>query len=545
MLKYLAMACFTASLVFAADAFAAEPVNHAAILAPFVNQDSFAVAYADIAALDLPKNHETALGPQMWMVMQSLPSEVVAQILIADMAQTLAVRFREAGGQGIYILAGLGDVHIDGGPILIATAQPGRGLEGIHQFFGVTIQEMTENPSYRTLHPYIKQLDVQQKSGVVLVGVKETVARYASMKSAPRNELTSPLARMAGEGAIASVVFCPGADFRRVVRELWPELPGALAPLNGELADRWLHLEAAINGSPKMNPRLALYTSDPESASTFVKLWNDLPTAVTQFGGNKKSLEQARGYAQLLVSTLQAKADGTRVAINVATEPDNLTRLGTMFSQALDVANEASNHRERVQRFKQIAIAMHNYYDTYKCLPPAAIRDKDGKPLLSWRVAILPYIDQSDLYKQFHLDEPWDSSHNRSLIDKLPGTYMDLGPKADQLNREGKTTCQVPVGPQTVFYKNEGTKFAEITDGTSNTILVIEVDPKRAVEWTKPEDWDVDMKQIRKGLERPDRSAFTAAFGDGHVELIDLSKIDDAKLRALLTRAGRETIEQP
>ena len=75
-----------------------------------------------------------------------------------------------------------------------------------------------------------------------------------------------------------------------------------------------------------------------------------------------------------------------------------------------------------------------------KHFPPAAICDKDGRPLLSWRVAILPYIDQEDLYKQFHLDEPWDSPHNRSLIEKMPGTYMDLGPKADQLNHEGKTT---------------------------------------------------------------------------------------------------------
>jgi hypothetical protein len=386
---------------------------------------------------------------------------------------------------------------------------------------------------------------VQQKNGVVLVGMKDTVARYASMKSAERSDLTSPLVRMTGEGAVASAVFCPGPDFRRVVRELWPELPGALAPMKGELADRWLHLEAAINGPPKLNPRLALYTNDPESAKTFVKLWKDLPTAVTQFGGNKKSLEQTRGYAQLLVSALPAKAEGTRVAINLPADQDNLSKLGVMFNKAFDAATESSNHRERVQRFKQIALALLNYYDSHKYLPPAAIRDKDGKPLLSWRVAILPYLEQGELYNQFHLDEPWDSPHNRSLIEKMPGTYMDLGSKADQLNHEGKTNYQVPVSPQTVFYRNEGTKMSEITDGTSNTIFVVEVDPKRAVVWTKPEDWEVDMKQPRKGLERADRSTFTAAFGDGHVELIDLSKSDDAKLRALLTRAGREDINRP
>ncbi len=545
MIKFTTAVCLTTSCLFAANGFAAEPVNHAAVLAPFVNQDSFAIAYADIASLERPKDREAILTPQALFIMQSLPAEVQAQIFIAVMAERFAVRFREAGGQGIYVLAGLGDVHIGGGPVVVATAQPGRRPEEVEQFFGVMIQEITENPSYRTMHPHIKQLDVQQKGGAVLVGMKGTVARYSNMKSAARNDLTSPLVRLTGEGAIAAAVFCPGPDFRRVVREMWPELPGALAPLKGELADHWLHLEAAINGPPKLNPRFALYTSDPESATLFAKLWQNLPTAVTQVGGNKNSLQQARGYAQLLVSALPAKAEGTRVAINIPIDQDNLAKLGAMFSKALNAATESSNHRERMDRFKQVVLGMLNYESANKHFPPAAIRDKGGKPLLSWRVAILPYIEQNDLYKQFHLDEPWDSPHNKSLIEKMPGTYMDLGPKAAQLNHEGKTTLQAPVGPQMVFYKNEGTKFSEITDGASRTILVVEVAQAQAVAWTKPEDWEVDLKQPRKGVERADRSSFVSAFSDGHIEIIDLSKIDDDKLRALLTRAGREVIKQP
>lgn len=543
-MKFTATVCLTTLCLFSVNGFAAEPVDHADVLAPFVNSDSFAVAYADIASLDLPKDGEAVLTPQLLLVMQSLPSDVQAQIFVAVGVQTLAARFQAAGGQGIYLLAGLGDMHIGGGPVVIATVQPGRRPEEVRQFFDVTIQEMATNPSYRTIHPQIKQLDVQQKGSVVLVGMKGTVARYANLKSTERNDLTSPLDRMAGEGAVATAVFCPGPDFRRVVRELWPELLGALATMKGDLADRWLHLDAAINKPPKMNPRLALYTSDPESAKTFVKLWNDLPTAVTQFGGNKKSLEQARGYAQLLIGALPAKAEGSQVAINVPTDQDSLSKLGAMFSSASNAAMESSNRRERMDRFKQIALAMHNYADAHKCLPPAAIRDKDGKPLLSWRVAILPYIDQNDLYKQFHLDEPWDSPHNSSLIEKMPGTYMDLGPKADQLNHEGKTTVQVPVGPQTVFFKKEGTKFPEITDGTSNTILVVEVDPKRAVVWSKPEDWEVDSNHPRRGIERTDRNQFAAAWCDGSVQYVP-TDIDENKLRGLLSRAGREEADRP
>jgi hypothetical protein len=542
MLKSVAVVCFTASLLFSANGFAAEPTNHAATLAPFLNQDTFAVAYADIASLDLPKDRETILGPQMLMIMQSLPSEVQAQIFIADMAQTFAMRFRDAGGQGFYMLAGLGDVHIGGGPVLIATAQAGRCPEEVRQFFGVTIQEMAENPSYRTVHPFIKQLDVQLKGGAVLVGMKDTVARYANMKSAVRNDLTSPLVRMASEGAIASAVFCPGPDFRRVVRELWPELPGALAPLKGELADHWLHLEAAIHSPPNLNPRIALYSSNSDAAKTFAELWEQLPTAVTQFGGNEKSVAQAKGLAQLMVTALQAKVDGTRVTIDFPKDQDRLLNLHKLFGTAINTANESSNRRETLTRFHNISLAILNYESAKRHLPAAAIYDKEGRPLLSWRVAVLPYLEKGELYKQFHLDEPWDSPHNKTLIDKMPGEYMGVGSQYDQLNREGKTTCQVPVGPKTVFYNKEGAKYRDISDGTSKTILLIEVEPKRAVPWTKPEDWEVDLEHPRRGVERSDRNQFTAAWCDGSVQLVPVSA-DEAQLRALLTRAGGEVVE--
>ncbi len=76
-----------------------------------------------------------------------------------------------------------------------------------------------------------------------------------------------------------------------------------------------------------------------------------------------------------------------------------------------------------MNNLKYIGLAMHNYLDANSHFPPAASVDKAGKPLLSWRVMILPYIDQDQLYKQFHLDEPWDSEHNKKLIDKMPQIY--------------------------------------------------------------------------------------------------------------------------
>ena len=76
-----------------------------------------------------------------------------------------------------------------------------------------------------------------------------------------------------------------------------------------------------------------------------------------------------------------------------------------------------------INNLKQIGLAMHNYHAMHKTFPPAYTVDKAGKPLLSWRVLILPYLEQDALYKEFHLDEPWDSEHNRALIDRMPATY--------------------------------------------------------------------------------------------------------------------------
>src|SRR5262249_51180323 len=80
-----------------------------------------------------------------------------------------------------------------------------------------------------------------------------------------------------------------------------------------------------------------------------------------------------------------------------------------------------------VANLKAIAVAMHAYHDEHGYFPPAASYGKDGKPLLSWRVSLLPDLNEGDLYKQFHLAEPWDSPHNKTLLAKMPKVYRIPG----------------------------------------------------------------------------------------------------------------------
>ena len=114
---------------------------------------------------------------------------------------------------------------------------------------------------------------------------------------------------------------------------------------------------------------------------------------------------------------------------------------------------------------------------------------------MSWRVHILPFIDHNSLFKQFHLDEPWDSPHNRTLIDKMPSIYRMPMSKTEK----GRTNYLLPVGGGAAFEADKPTTFKDITDGTSNTIMTVEVDDEHAVIWTKPEDLQFDPNDPIEG----------------------------------------------
>jgi hypothetical protein len=191
---------------------------------------------------------------------------------------------------------------------------------------------------------------------------------------------------------------------------------------------------------------------------------------------------------------------------------------------------------------KQMVLAMHNYMDAMGAFPTAAIYDKNEKPLLSWRVAILPYIEQEDLYKEFHLDEPWDSAHNKKLLDKMPKIYM-VPAQAEKADKEKptKTHYRVFHGKGAAFEGTTGLKIGDFTDGTSNTIMVVEAE--EAVPWTKPDELTFDPKKDPPKVGLKDAEKFNAGFADGSVRTLD-KKIDKETLKAYITRNGGEVINE-
>jgi len=203
-----------------------------------------------------------------------------------------------------------------------------------------------------------------------------------------------------------------------------------------------------------------------------------------------------------------------------------------------DDAPAKSNYSRSLSadNLKNIGVAIHNYHEAMKRLPAAGFGTPTSeKPLLSWRVAILPYIEQLDLYKEFDLTKAWDDSHNMKLIAKMPKIYMIPGVDA----KEGMTHYRTLVGPGTLLDPIKGGPrgfsprymLANIPDGLSNVIMVVEA--AEPTIWTKPDDLPYDPKApLPKFGVAP--SGFNVLFGDARVEFVS-PKVPEAVLRPYLT----------
>ncbi len=241
-------------------------------------------------------------------------------------------------------------------------------------------------------------------------------------------------------------------------------------------------------------------------------------------------------------SALVVDAEGVRLIgreslPNVAS-PGAVGVMTALLLPAVQSAREAARRSQCVNNIKQIGLAMHNFHSANNSFPAAAIADKDGKPLLSWRVAILPYIEQGELYNKFHLDEPWDSAHNKPLIAEMPKTYACPTRKNPEA---GMTTYCGFTGDNAFFEGAIAPALQTITDGTSNTLMVVE--SANPVIWSKPDDlpFDPESKQPNFGAGSPHPGGFNALFGDGSVRFLKRT-IDAAVLKALISPHGGEVI---
>jgi hypothetical protein len=246
-------------------------------------------------------------------------------------------------------------------------------------------------------------------------------------------------------------------------------------------------------------------------------------------------LRLKRGWVSLIL--VAALAAGSIAAQKPNPEPEPPSEKGgEKATESVDLKKAEADpklaQQDRVNRtrstnnLKQLGLAFHNYNDAYGRLADDTL-DGKGKALLSWRVALLPYLEQDKLYKEFKLDEPWDSKHNIKLLDKMPDIYRSPRVK---LKGKGNTVYQVFRGPNAPFGGRGTPRIpASFPDGTSNTILAVEATD--AVPWTKPADLAFDRTKAVPDFGKAFGKKPGAVLTDGSVRVLDLNTITEMTLK--------------
>lgn len=207
---------------------------------------------------------------------------------------------------------------------------------------------------------------------------------------------------------------------------------------------------------------------------------------------------------------------------------------------------EAARRTQCKNNLKWIMLALHNYHDTYNCFPPAYTTDRTGNPLHSWRTLLLPYLDQGPVYESIDLSKAWDDPANiearKTILSVFCCPATHLLPK--NVSVEGSlTTYLAVVTEHSCLRPNSSHTLEEISDGSGNTLMILEVAPEQAVHWMQPTDADEQMVlTLGKDLKRPHVGGTHGALADGSIRFLSINTSEQV-LRAIISIDGHESVE--
>jgi hypothetical protein len=207
---------------------------------------------------------------------------------------------------------------------------------------------------------------------------------------------------------------------------------------------------------------------------------------------------------------------------------------------AFQAVRDAAARARSLNNLKQLALAVHNYYDVFGHFPQD-VRDKDGNPLLSWRVHLLPYLEQGQLYAKFKMDESWDGPNNKKVSREVVKVFQSPNAPPVQAGPDapGLTHYLGFAGPGAVFDPGKRVKITDILDGTSNTLLMVET---AAVPWAAPGDVPFDPEKPLPKLGLPGADVLLVGLCDGSTRVVDPKKVGEKTLKAAVTRNGGEVL---
>jgi hypothetical protein len=477
-------------------------------IAPWLDDETFAVVHIDLrhvsvdAALD-------AIVP-----LKLAPTEEIAAMKsVAGMFQS---RMTAAGAQDIYAFIAL----TGGAPFL-------------RVFGAIPLDASSDEKAIRSMFP---MFTVERRGDMVLLaGDARMMAQVTSIDTEPRPDLTAAV-EAAGDTS-AQLFVLPPKHWKRVIEEGIGEFPRQFGGGSIDVLTRGaLWIAVGIDLPPHAAVHMTIQSEDPRAAAALQQKLAVQFQRAAQDEAARRDVPRIEEAVKLLTPTVEA----SHLRIDLDESNHGVERVIRSLAEPVELIQRRGAQAQSTNNLRQIGLAMHNYEAAHKSLPLPASLGRDGKPLLSWRVALLPYLGEEELYKQFHLDEAWDSPNNRVLIDRMPSVYRSPMTKDKD---PGRTNYLLPVGNGAGFSADKPTLFKDITDGTSNTIMIVEVNDDIGVPWTKPVDWQFDPQRPSKGLGNLFTGYFNAVFFDGHTGGIGVT-INTKSLKALFTRAAGDIADE-
>jgi hypothetical protein len=325
------------------------------------------------------------------------------------------------------------------------------------------------------------------------------------------------------------------------------ELPPAVSDLR-ILPDLINSFEVGQNTLEKIETRLVMHTSNNDDAERVKEILVEgmkfgktalLATMVQEMDMNDPIQASTVAYAKRIYEKYETKYTPKVSGSDLTIVAHEEIMLSPMLIGLVGNMSRSGNPMFKTKMTPEIELRMTtlaslNYESAYQKFPKRTLKDENGKALFSGRVALLPFMEQNNLYAQLKLDEPWDSEHNSQ--------FTSMAIPAFGMNDEGKATVRFPVFPGSIWDTDEDLNFSNVTDGSSNTIFSIQVDPSEATSWADPTPWNVSKNNPMRDV-FGDREEVVVGMLDGSTRTLKKSEMTNEKLKAMLTYEGGEVVD--
>lgn len=475
----------------------------------WVDDQTIAVGIIDVRRIDMA----AAMEKMTKLIGPGMPQPVETRASMVAMREGLL----KAGAEHIFLV--YGNAELGGMPTVIVPLKDKSKAEEIATLVADGRSapfKGNASPLGWNTTPVVRNVSWKVIDEYVVIGTSTAFTAKESLKPTARQQLVA--AMQSKSEAAVQVYLIPSNDIRKVLSEMMPLLPKELGGGSSNVITQGLQWAAiAVDLPPSLSGTLKIQTENRAQAQELTELWKKMLEVIKAEASRTGREHPAGKLINEVAKSLEIKVSDRTIEMMATSE--KLEPLTELLAKSL---SDNTGDTLNASQLRNMLTAMHNFHGDFNRLPTQAICDKDGKPLLSWRVAMLPYLGQDHLYKQFKLDEPWDSENNIKLIEKMPRIYVHPVAKNVPANH---TLYQV-------FYSKKGDKPAAaimengkitlqqfaLQDGTSNTFVLTDA-ASTAVPWTKPADlyYDGKVENLPKLVSPRGDDWAHVVFADGSV----------------------------